>query len=148
MLPVDSNPQSQQVSGRRSRCHWDRYPAKVSKMKWHLSDIKLMQNFMITSELWSLAAVYCFHFDSSVTITITADSWQVDVWRCEHIRFEAKRHRKALTATYFKKNKGPVKACSVCLMPDSTHTRRRRQARELCWYNLAEMGYLGNYVYS
>jgi len=105
----DSNPQSQQASGRRPRCHWDRHPAKVSKVKWHLSGIKLMQNFMITSELWSLAAVYRFHFDSSVTMTITADSWQVDVWCCGPIRFEAKRHRKALTAMYFQKKQGTCK---------------------------------------
>jgi len=58
---------------------------------------------MIISELWSLAAVCGFHFNSSVTMTITGDSWEVGVWRCEPKRFKSKRHRKAPTATYFQK---------------------------------------------
>jgi len=105
------NPKKRSVADPRLRlrCHWDRNPAKVSKVKWHLSGIKLMQNFMITSELRPLAAVYGLHFDSSVAMTITVDSWQVDVWRCEPICFKSKRHRKAPTAMYFQKKQTACK---------------------------------------
>ena len=68
-----------------SRCHWDRHPAEVSKMKLYFSAIKLMQNFMIKSELWWLVAVYGFHFYFSFNYESYCrfvTDWLVALWAC------------------------------------------------------------------